>query len=163
MGGRRPPRALPVPFRSFPMSNRSFPAVPGIVRCASAFKRHQEVALQVYSAGGEGSEMKLKSWRVSFGKVLVCFLLLAGVIAISAGAGLAEERSYSVAALGTSASPLSDTTPSATFQKLRKNKRVADTACTVGSSTSFCGSHETCCTGSGRPMCCAGGCGGVCR
>jgi hypothetical protein len=153
--------ALPVPFRHFPMSSRPFPAVPGMIHRAKAFRQHQEAALQVYSTDGEGSEVKPNSWGTSLSKVLVCFLLLAGVIAISTGAGLAEERNYSVAALGTSASPLSDTAQSPTF--LRKNQTVADRACTVGSTTAFCGDREACCTGSGRPMCCTGGCGGVCR
>jgi hypothetical protein len=108
--------------------------------------------------------MKPNSWGTILSKVLVCFLLLAGVIAISAGAGLAEERNYSVAALGTSASPLSDTAHSATYNKLRTDQEVAaQTACTVGSTTGFCGDREVCCAKDGRPVCCTGGCNGTCR
>jgi hypothetical protein len=108
--------------------------------------------------------MKPNGWRTSFGKVLVCFLLLAGVIAISTGAGLAEERNYSVATLDASASPLSDTAQSATYNKLRTNQKVAaQRACTVGSTTGFCGDNEVCCPKDGRPLCCTGGCNGTCR
>jgi hypothetical protein len=146
------------------MSSRPFPAIPGIIHRAKAFRHHQEAALQVYATDGEESEMKPNSWGISFGKVLVCFLLLAGVVAISVGAGLAEERNYSVAALGTSASSLSDKAQSATFHKLHENQKVAaQRACTVGSTTGFCGDREVCCPKDGRPMCCTGGFGGVCR
>jgi hypothetical protein len=109
--------------------------------------------------------MKPNGWGTILSKMLVCFLLLAGIIAISAGAGHAEERNYSVAALSTSASPSSDTARSATLQKLRKDQKVAaQQACTAGSTTGFCDtSREVCCVKDGRPFCCMGGCGGVCR
>jgi hypothetical protein len=101
--------------------------------------------------------MKPDSWRTSFGKVLLCFLLLAGVIATSDGAGFAEERNYSVAALGTSASPLSDTAPSAMHNKLRKDQKVAG-VCQVGPAIANCSANEACCTKDGMPRCCIGGC-----
>jgi hypothetical protein len=111
--------------------------------------------MQVYAAGGEESEMKPGIWGNIVGKVLVCFLLLAGVIAISAVAGHAEERNYSVATLGTSASPLSDTAKSATYNKLRKNQMVAKQCSGLRGSINC---DEICCVAAeGYPFCCQSG------
>jgi hypothetical protein len=168
-------QAFEAPHRTRPRSRIAFPKfsdeqqiISGRlwhVQTRQAFTHHEKAASQVYSSGGEGPEMKSNRWGTILGKVLVCFLLLAGVIAISAGAGLAEERNYSVAALGTSASSLSDTAQSTTFQKLRKDQKVAASRpCTVGSTTGFCDGAEVCCARDGRPVCCVGGCGALnCR
>jgi hypothetical protein len=108
--------------------------------------------------------MKPSGWGAIVGKVLVCFLLLAGVIAVSAGPGLAQQRNYSVAALATSASPSGDTAHSATYDKIRQNqKTAAQTTCQVGAAIAICGDRETCCTRGSSPACCTGGCGGTCR
>jgi hypothetical protein len=106
------------PIRRHCKRLRQGPAVVrrGVVGCSNS-----AVPLQAYATGGEESEMKSNSWWV----VLACLLPLAGAIAISAGTGHAEERNYSVAALGTSASPLGDSAHSATHNKLRKGQKVA--------------------------------------
>jgi hypothetical protein len=102
--------------------------------------------------------MKPDVWGHSFGKVVICFSLLGGVIATSAGAGLADEQNYTVATLGTSASPVSDTAHSAAYDKLRKIKTAAQKTCQVGSAIATCGDNEACCTKAGKPVCCTGGC-----